>query len=186
MGSSFDDTKLIIAADANPRRAGGILKFQDSRGHRYLWYYSVNWDTHVNFSNDPSGQKPDRMELANALLAVYIAEDAFRLLPERCDTIVIKLDNDVAVNNRKHKEIVDEINRVRRSFRSLEFKKVTKSTDPDMFNADMLSRGEYHKFSAQERYPGYDVWTDKSGAARNCLTSVIHHLPLHNVRITTD
>lgn len=180
---SLEGPKMIIAVDARPRRAGGILKFQDDSGRKYLWYYSVDWDTCVNFSNDPFGQKPDRMELANALLAAYIAEDAFTISDS--EAVIFKLDNDVAVNRRKHPEIANKIAAIFDG-RSVDYQKVTKDTDTDMKNADMLSRGEYFKFDPKQRYPDFAVRSDKSDLASTYLRYVVQHLPPQNLRSTAD
>jgi hypothetical protein len=113
-----------------------------------LYYYSVDWTHIFNFPNEPSKQKSDKFESLNALIATLAFKEVIETYKDSYSSILFQTDNTFASikPGRKHKDPLNQavMEQIDTEMKLIgipyEWKRVKKSEDSDMWNANQLSR----------------------------------------------
>jgi hypothetical protein len=155
-----DSSIIVMTVDAAPSKCGGILRLP---GHNRLYYYSVDWTHIFDFPNEPSKQESDKFESLNALIATLAFKKVIEIYKDSYSSILLQTDNSFASikPGRKHKDPLNQavMEQIDTEMKLLgipyEWKRVKKSEDSDMWNANQLSRKSYQSPFTELDYKHY-------------------------------
>jgi len=161
---------VTITVDATRTRGGGIIQIANNPTR---YFYSVDWSNTFEFP-----QEADKFEMANALIALDIVENAF----SKCHRAILQTDNNFGLkangmqSKKLHSQlrqmIIAKIGKVCyfSSGTGEEIKQVFKGTCEDLRLADKLSRHRLEDFGMM-----YDK--DYSDYAKKALVNIRPIIP---------
>lgn len=130
---------IVMAVDATPTRVGGLLRLPG--GERTIYYYSVNWSSYFEI------EIATQFEMLNTALALNLFDPYIQAYRDRYENFVVKTDSNFfevvkGFNDASEFNLLIEVKHKVNSLQGKFQHSAVAQNDPDIQNADYLSRAE--------------------------------------------